>query len=143
MRFIRLAPKWLTPTLLAIKYSMTRKTAWKWIRGQGKDCYRLTIIQTPKGPLILDPQLELPPNRTAEPDQMFIFRASEIARLLGVTKRRVNQMAAQHEIRYALYGKQRFFPLSEVRRLLAERGKLSTSGQEIPFRPSMNFAVIT
>lgn len=123
-------PHWLTIRLLAIKYGMNRKTAKKWVAGQGRDCYRLTIIQTPAGPRILDPQLELPPHRTAEPDEMFIYRASEVATLLGLTKRRVNQLAEKGRIRCRVYGKkERFFSLSEVRRLLAARRKLSKSGQ--------------
>jgi excisionase family DNA binding protein len=107
---------------LGVKYGMNRKTAKKWVAGQGRDCYRLTVIQTPAGPRILDPQLELPPHHTAEPDEMFIFRASEIAKLVGVSKRWVNQLAEDTKIRYRMYGNKRFFPISEVRRLLSARG---------------------
>ena len=121
--------KWLSPRWLGVKYGMSRKMVKKWIEGQGRDCYRLTIMRTPAGLRIFDPQLELPPNQTAEPEQMFIFRAREIAALLGVTKRAVNLMASEGRIRFRMYGNKHFFPVSEARRLFAERGKLSKSGQ--------------
>lgn len=125
-----LVPKWLPVRWLAIKYMMDSRTCRKWIAGQGKDCYRLHVIKTPAGLRILDPQLELPPHRTAEPDEMYVFRASEIAALAGVTRQWVNKLARQHRLRFKLYGRVRFFPISEARRLLKARGKLPEPRQE-------------
>ncbi len=118
-------PKWLPLRWLAIKYCMDYRTAKKWVAGQGKDCYRLQVIKTPAGLRVLDPQLELPPHRTAEPDEVFVFRASEIAALAGVTPQWVNRLADQDRLRFRYYGCVRFFPISEVRRLLKASGNLS------------------
>ncbi len=126
----KLVPKWLPVRWLAIKYMMDVRTCRKWIAGQGKDCYRLQVIKTPAGLRILDPQLELPPYRTAEPDEMFIYRASEIAALAGVTRQWVNRLANQNRLRFRCYGRARFFPLSEARRLLKARGKLPESDKK-------------
>lgn len=114
--------RWLSVRELAAKYGMDRKTVRSWIAGHGKHVYRLTVIKTPAGMRILDPQLELPPHRTAPVEELFIFRASEVAALLGATKRAVNFMAERGQIRFAVYDGKRFFPLSEVRRLLSTRG---------------------
>ncbi len=122
-----LVPRWLPVRWLAIKYMMDGRTALKWVRGQGKDCYRLQVIKTPAGLRVLDPQLEFPPHRAAPPDQLFILRASEIASLAGVSKQWVNRLANQNRLRFRYYGRERFFPLSEVRRLLKARGKLPES----------------
>lgn len=115
------SPKWLTAYQLGIKYGLGRKSLRAWINGQGKDCYRLITIQTSRGIRILDPQLEFPPRRLAGPDAMFIFRASDVATLLGISKRWVNRLANSGKINWRLYGKTRFFPVSEVRRLFLER----------------------
>lgn len=119
------APKWLTPYLLGIKYGIGKRALKKWIRGQGRDCYRLQVIRTPRGVRILDPQLEFGPHQSAAPEQMFIFRARDMATLLGLTKRWVNKLADQGKLRYRKYGNARFFPVSEARRILLERHKLS------------------
>ena len=114
--------RWLSPRQLAVKYSMSDKAARKWVAGQGKDSYRLQVIKTATSKRILDPQLAFPPHRTAPPDKMFIFHASEVAMLLGVTRRAVNLMAELGQVRFTIYGSRKFFPLSEVRRLISTRG---------------------
>ncbi len=124
-----LVPRWLPVRWLAAKLMMDERTCRKWIAGQGKDCYRLQVIKTPAGLRVLDPQLEFPPHRTAPPDQLFILRANEIAALAGVTKQWVNRLASQDRLRFRYYGREKFFPLSEARRLLKARGKLPESRQ--------------
>lgn len=105
--------KWLSVSQFAAKYGMTRRAAKECIEGQRKNLY---CIQTPAGLRILDPQPTL--------------LAREVAALLGTTKRRVKLLADKGEIPYRVHGNKRFFPLSEVRRLLAARKKLSEFGQE-------------
>lgn len=107
---------------MAAKYSMDLRTVNKWLNGQGCDYYRLQVLKTPAGLRILDPQLEFPPHRTAPPEELYIYSSRDIANLLGITTRGVRWMADNELVRFRWYGGERFFPLSEIRRLMRERG---------------------
>lgn len=107
---------------MCAKYSIDMRTLNKWLNGQGRDCYHLEVIKTPSGLRILDPQLEFPPHRTAPPDELYIYSSKDVANLLRITTRAVRYMADNELVRFRWYGGERFFPLSEIRRLMRERG---------------------
>ena len=101
---------------------------------------RLHGIRTPAGWRIADPGptlFERVRRMSNELREICILRGVEVAELLGVSTRRVRQMAEKGVLRYETRGKKRLFRLASVLEIIKEREKGKKRGTGSYIRPAI------
>ena len=125
--------RWLSVPQFCAIYGTTAVTARRWAR-QG----RVRFIHLPPRKwgrmFILDPhwvRLD-PPNSSAPSEWLCVFRQCDVALLLGVTTRALRYMETDGRAKFRLVGHRKFYSLTEIRRLLAQRqnGRKCTTRSE-------------
>ncbi len=127
-----MAGRWLTLNQFALLYGLSYDTAKKLVRrGQ------LPARRFGKEWRIFDEGMKLAIGPMRNSEDMFMLRTPEVADLLGISTDGVKKLRKRGSIKFRVLGGRRFYTLSEVRRILAERQLGKRGVKKKDYRPGI------